>query len=154
MPAFDLRLVELLAEGYATALAKARREGSPDPFACLARFGSHFEPFQAIYSTRLVGELELLFAAAASATSATETSASAAASGTQEGAADRGIRRPSFKELFARAPAAFVSEEEVRRITPDWALYFNVNTPAELARLGGRLDRAVPSRHEEGADRP
>ena len=130
MPAFDLRLVELLAEGYAAALEKARREGSPGPLACLARFGSHFEPFQAIYSTHLVGELESLFEAAASAASV--------AAETEEGAGDRGIRRPSFKELFARAPAAFVAEEEVRRITPDWALYFNVNTPAELARLGGR----------------
>ncbi|HUX41090.1 MAG TPA: molybdenum cofactor guanylyltransferase [Rectinemataceae bacterium] len=133
MPAFDLRLVELLAEGYAAALEKARREGSPGPLACLARFGRHFEPFQAIYSTHLVGELESLFEAAATAA----TMAASVAAKTQEGAGDRGIRRPSFKELFARAPAAFVAEEEVRRITPNWALYFNVNTPAELARLGG-----------------
>ncbi|MDA8409538.1 MAG: molybdenum cofactor guanylyltransferase [Treponema sp.] len=127
MPAFDPRLVELLASRYAEAVAKAASGNGAPPLAALARHGGHFEPFHAIYSTRLVGELEGLFA----------DDEARAGSLPRGGRFDLEAKRPSFKELFARVPVLFVAEAEVRTITPDWGLYFNVNTPEELARLPG-----------------
>jgi len=126
MPFFDERLVDLLAVSLDGASDRARTDGSPEPLACLARYGTHFEPFHGIYSVRLLEPLEKLFEESRPNATPRDTA--------EEG--DRVFKRPSFKDLFARAPAAFVPEDEVRSISPDWGLFFNINTPAELDRLG------------------
>ncbi len=117
MPAFLPRFSDFLRGRIEAAeAAEAGPRGSAGiaaPLAALARFGSHFEPFHAFYHRGLIPRLESLFGRA---------------SGEE-------WRRPSFKELFEDLPVLFVSEEETRRFSPDWSLFFNINTPEELERF-------------------
>jgi molybdopterin-guanine dinucleotide biosynthesis protein A len=116
MPAFDPGLVDFLAERLEGAMEKA--PSGETPIACLARRGPHFEPFQALYSVRLLPRLEALLAG-------TKAGRATGAPVPQE-------RDPSFKELFSGQPVLYVAEEEVRRVTPGWELYFNINRPEDL----------------------
>lgn len=125
MPAFDPRLVELLESWLPTP----EPEAGPLPLASLCRHGTHFEPFQAIYSRRCVARLEWLFASARKAPP--ESS--------------RSILQPSFKELFAGEPVVFVPEAKARALSPDWGLFFNINTPEDLRRLSPALASFDPS---------
>lgn len=122
MPAFSPEFAIFLrdrieaAEDFVQARANGTNKGATNgerPLAALARFGSHFEPFHAYYHRGLIPHLETLFSRAST----------------------EGEHRPSFKELFEDLPVLFISEDEVRRFSPDWSLFFNINTPEELERF-------------------
>jgi molybdopterin-guanine dinucleotide biosynthesis protein A len=117
MPAFSPDFVDFLAAWIDSAQNRGGTPGMAAPYACLARFGSHFEPFQAFYSTRLLPRLEALFKAA-------ETLSPGESDG----------RRPSFRSLFEDLPVIYVPESDVRVLSPDWSLFFNINRPEDLAR--------------------
>jgi len=102
--------VEAEPDGAAIGAAKGER-----PLAALARFGSHFEPFHAYYHRGLIPRLETLFSRAST----------------------EGGRLPSFKDLFENLPVLFIAEDEARRFSPDWSLFFNINTPEDLERFRG-----------------
>jgi molybdopterin-guanine dinucleotide biosynthesis protein A len=140
MPAFDPRLLDLLSGRLDSALAAAGGAAAlpgATPLACLARHGDHFEPFQALYSRALLPRLGSLFRAAK------------AAAATGAGNPPRSITQPSFKELFAGLPVEFVSETRVRDISPDWSLFFNINTPTDLEALS-----STPIARDEGRPVP
>jgi molybdopterin-guanine dinucleotide biosynthesis protein A len=119
MPAFDARLVKLFLSRLGGLGDPGRAAGESPPIACVARFGAHFEPFQALYSRRLLPRLEGLFGTARKAGPDAPDS----------------VLRPSFKELFAGQDVEFVPEAVVRTIDPGWSLFFNINTPEDLERL-------------------
>jgi len=115
-----------MAEAAAKAKPHSGAEASSEiaglaPFACLARYESHFEPFHAFYSRSLIPALEKLFR--------------------DSGPRDGGKKRPSVKELFAAAEheaigyPLFIPEAEARKISPEWRLFFNINEPSELERF-------------------
>jgi molybdopterin-guanine dinucleotide biosynthesis protein A len=116
MPFFSPEFIAFLRGRIEAAEARAEVSDEGErPLAALARFGSHFEPFHAFYHRDLIPRIEALFSRAS------------AVSG----------RRPSFKELFQDQPVLFIPEDEVRRFSPDWSLFFNINTPEELERFRG-----------------
>jgi len=125
MPRFDPRLVDILASELVETGPSAEGSSATRPLACVTSFGGHFEPFQALYSIELLPTLEALFAEAAEASTSQE----------RKSRPGHGPRRPSFKDLFALVPVAYVAEERVRAISPDWELFFNINTPEDLGRL-------------------
>lgn len=125
MPGFSPEFAAFLRGRIEAAEAAASTSaGAARPLAALARFGSHFEPFHAFYHRSLIPRLEALF------------------SKTPAG----GGRRPSFKDLFDDLPVLYVSEDETRRFSPDWSLFFNINTPEELACFCGARNGAHAER--------
>jgi molybdopterin-guanine dinucleotide biosynthesis protein A len=40
--------------------------------------------------------------------------------------------KPRIKELYDRVPTRFVSETEARRFSPDWSMFYNMNTKGDL----------------------
>lgn len=151
MPRFDPRLLELLASRLSVAEARAESEGRDRPLAVLARYGEHFEPFQALYSTRLIEVLEELFAAAGPRLApakgpAPEAAAPGARQGPEEGR--REARRPSFRDLFRGKEILFVEEEAVRALSPDWGLFFNINRPEDLVSVSKLVEEGGPPGRE------
>ncbi|MEI6875146.1 MAG: hypothetical protein WCL50_08455, partial [Spirochaetota bacterium] len=123
----ESRLAALLSERLISSIEKAQRAGDRDsPLACLARFGNHFEPFQAFYSRSLVPRLEGLF-----------ESARSAGGSDSGGEFPRTTLQPSFKELFAGQRVEFIAEAEVRELSPDWGVFRNINTPLDLMAWKG-----------------
>ncbi|PKL06617.1 MAG: hypothetical protein CVV53_03345 [Spirochaetae bacterium HGW-Spirochaetae-9] len=115
MPAFSPEFAAFLRDKIEAAEAFGERALGERPLAALARFGLHFEPFHAFYHRGLIPRLETLFSRASTT----------------------GGRRPSFKDLFEDLPVLFIPEDEVQRFSPDWSLFFNINTPEELERFRG-----------------
>lgn len=75
-----------------------------DTTACITRFGSWIEPFNAFYSKKLKTEIEKhLFS---------------------------GNR--SINSLLEKMDVHYVSEEEARRFSPDWDMFLNLNTRDDL----------------------
>jgi molybdopterin-guanine dinucleotide biosynthesis protein A len=131
MPAFSPGFAAYLRDRVEAAEASAKAEVSAvsaapgrgrGPLAALARFGAHFEPFHAFYHRGLIPRLESLFA----------------------GSSIAGARRPSFRDLFEGLPILYIPEEEARRFSPDWSLFFNINTHEDLERFRGS-GRQFPS---------
>ena len=79
-------------------------DGRPD--ACVARYGDWYEPFHALYAARIVDRLEAFLSG--------------------------GGRKiiPFLSEIDCR----YLDEDVVRRFTPDWSLFANINTRDDLAR--------------------
>ncbi|PKM85546.1 MAG: molybdenum cofactor guanylyltransferase [Firmicutes bacterium HGW-Firmicutes-11] len=40
--------------------------------------------------------------------------------------------KPRIKELYDRVPTRYVSETEARRFSPDWSMFYNMNTKGDL----------------------
>jgi len=40
--------------------------------------------------------------------------------------------KPRIKELYDRVPTRYVSEAEARRFSPDWSMFYNMNTKGDL----------------------
>ncbi len=76
------------------------------PDACVARYGDWYEPFHALYARRIVPRLEAFL--------------------------NDGQRRivPFLYEINC----LYLEEDTVRRFTPDWSLFANINTREDLAR--------------------
>lgn len=73
--------------------------------ACITRFGSWIEPFNAFYSQRLKTEIEKhLFS---------------------------GNR--SINSLLEKVDVCYINEEEARRFSPDWDMFLNLNTKEDLS---------------------
>lgn len=75
-----------------------------DTSACITRFGSWIEPFNAFYSKKLKIEIEKhLFS---------------------------GNR--SINSLLEKVDVYYISEEEARRFSPNWDMFLNLNTKEDL----------------------
>lgn len=72
--------------------------------ACITRFGSWIEPFNAFYSKKLKIEIEKhLFSG-----------------------------NKSINSLLERVDVCYINEEEARRFSPDWDMFLNLNTKEDL----------------------
>ncbi|WIV12579.1 molybdenum cofactor guanylyltransferase [Proteiniborus sp. MB09-C3] len=75
-----------------------------DTFACITRFGSWIEPFNAFYSKKLKGKIEEhLFS-----------------------------DNKSINSLLAKTDVHYISEEEARKFSPNWDMFLNLNTKEDL----------------------
>ncbi len=112
--------------------------------ACVAAYRDHFEPFHAFYSTSLLSEIEALCAAYPVRDPESEGRGERSAAipppentGSLESRGRRGRRAgsgaPSIGNLLARVSHLRIPEEEARGYTPDWKLFYNINTREELA---------------------
>ncbi len=81
------------------------------PDACVTRYRDWYEPFHALYAARIVERLEEFLL--------------------------DGRRKivPFLYEIDCR----YLDEEVVRRFTPDWSLFANINTPEDLS---GQIERS------------
>ncbi len=81
------------------------------PDACVSRYGDWFEPFHALYARAIVPQVERFL--------------------------ESGGRRivPFLQEINCM----YLDEQNVRRFTPDWSLFANINTREDLTRHA-RLD--------------
>ena len=86
--------------------------GEGGTFATVAQSGRHIEPFHGLYSRELIPSLEAIFAL--------------------EGGS---ARQFSFARLIGEAPHILVPEDVVRRFSPDWKLFYSVNSPRDLDAL-------------------
>ncbi len=128
MPGFDPTFVELLEARLESSLEGSSPDATDRPEACIARFGQHFEPFQAIWSSRLLPQLEGLL---------------------HRGNRDGSARHPSFSDLIATCQVSWVSEEEARNVSPDWQLFHNINRMEDLASGKARFE--IPHHGTEAA---
>lgn len=80
--------------------------------AIAARYDRYIEPFHAMYSRNLIGSLNKTF---------------------EEGQEPR--RRFSFARLIENAPHDIVPESIARTYSPDWKLFYSINTPEDLLSL-------------------
>ncbi|HET7839168.1 MAG TPA: molybdenum cofactor guanylyltransferase [Rectinemataceae bacterium] len=94
--------------------------GDP-PLAAVTRFGAHIEPFHAYYSRALIPRLEGLL-----------------------GTMRPGGAEPSVRDLLAGLACVWVPEAEARRLSPDWSLFANINSPADLESLESVLAGSGP----------
>ncbi|MFA5524309.1 MAG: molybdenum cofactor guanylyltransferase [Tissierellales bacterium] len=79
--------------------------------ACITRFGSWIEPFNAFYSIKLKGEIEKhLF---------------------------NGNR--SINSLLEKVEVCYINEEDARRFSPNWDMFLNLNTKEELNNFLSKL---------------
>jgi molybdopterin-guanine dinucleotide biosynthesis protein A len=85
--------------------------------ACVAASGGYVEPFHAFYSRDALPALETLLQNAER----------------QKGGSER--RRLSFGTFLDLVPHIVIGEQEARRFSPTWELFFSVNVPADLDRL-------------------
>jgi molybdopterin-guanine dinucleotide biosynthesis protein A len=85
--------------------------------ACVAASGGYVEPFHAFYSRDALPVLETLLQNAER----------------QKGGSER--RRLSFGTFLDLVPHIVIGEQEARRFSPTWELFFSVNVPADLDRL-------------------
>lgn len=105
MPCFDKQWFYHLM-----SLVEEPLNDGPEAFlAVLAQKGSYIEPFQGLYSRRLVPELERKMDCA--------------------GAVGKKL---SFSRLLEDLPHRVVSEAEARRFSPDWSLFKSINDQTAL----------------------
>lgn len=83
-----------------------------EALAIVARSGRHVEPFHALYSRLLIPRLEMIF---------DESPATP--------------RQFSFSRLIGEVPHRVVPEAVARTYSPDWKLFYSVNSPDDLAVL-------------------
>ncbi len=102
-PFFSPEWARFLAERI-----EAAESGGGVPQACAASDGRHMEPFHALYSRKLVPVIDRLLRGASP-----------------------GRRAPSLSDLLGRVPCLEIPRAEVLRFSPDWSLFFNINTPAD-----------------------
>lgn len=115
-PGFSADWARLLME----KVEESERSGKA-PLACVASCGEHIEPFHALYSKALLPLIE---------------------NALRDG--QRGHRTPSISRLLDGRPHIRVPEPEVRKLSEDWGLFFNINTPADwdaYLRYGSGTDR-------------
>lgn len=126
MPCFSDDWADRLEE-----LASASNPGDTAQ-AFLAGFGNHIEPFQALYSKKCAGRLSAFLGSAS---------------------LDHGWKRPSIRDFLDGIPHRVIPEAEVRAISPDWSLFFNINRPVDLeAYRGGVCMDSCPPPDESAAD--
>ncbi|MFA5852995.1 MAG: molybdenum cofactor guanylyltransferase [Spirochaetales bacterium] len=80
--------------------------------ATAAQSGRYAEPFHALYSRELIPRLESVFA---------------------ESPASPG--RYSFSRLISEVPHLIIPETVAREYSPDWRLFYSVNSPSDLEAL-------------------
>ncbi len=102
MPFFDVSWLDYL-------LSCAERS---EALSLAARLGRHIEPFQALYSRRLVRPLDKIFE--------------------ERGEPQRSF---SFARLIESVPHHLVPENIARTYSPDWRLFCSINAPEDLATL-------------------
>jgi len=83
-----------------------------EALALAARFDRYIEPFHALYSRSLIEPLDKVF---------------------KEGR--ESPRHFSCVRLMESVPHHFVPENVARAYTPDWKLFYSVNTPKDLEKL-------------------
>ena len=113
MPFFDISWLDYLLS----------RAGQGGALALAARFGSHIEPFHALYSRRLIEPISEAF---------------------NGGRETRG--HYSFARLVGSVPHRLIPEDVVRTYSPDWRLFSGINTPEDLATF-----QSLPKGAAEGA---
>lgn len=86
-------------------------------FACVAASGGYVEPFHAFYSRDALPALETLLLDAER----------------QRDGSKR--RRLSFGTFLELVPHIVIEEQEARRFSPTWELFFSVNCPADLDHM-------------------
>ncbi len=86
--------------------------GSGTPQAVVAQSGRYIEPFQGLYSRRLLGRLEDIFA---------------------ESSGFPG--HFSFARLIKEAPHHIVPEDVARGFSPDWRLFCSINSQEDLGKF-------------------
>lgn len=86
--------------------------GTGIPQAVVAQSGRHIEPFQGLYSRKLLGRLEDIFA---------------------ESPGSPG--HFSFARLIKEAPHYIVPEDIARGFSPDWRLFCSINSQEDLGRF-------------------
>jgi molybdopterin-guanine dinucleotide biosynthesis protein A len=72
--------------------------------ACVTRFGTHLEPFNAFYRRDIVEDIETYL----------------------------GAGRTSLYQFLLSLNALYVSEADARNFSPDWAMFANLNTRKEF----------------------
>jgi molybdopterin-guanine dinucleotide biosynthesis protein A len=83
-------------------MQKFLREAGGD--ACVTRFGSHIEPFNAFYSREIVKDIEGFLRAG----------------------------KTSFFQFLQSVNTLYVPESEARYFSPDWSMFANLNTRQEF----------------------
>jgi len=86
----------------------ASEDGGRFPLACAASCGKHLEPFHALYSRGLLPIIERLLEG--------------------KGASGRGA---SLSGLLRAVPLLSIPEDEARVFSPDWSMFFNINTQSD-----------------------
>ncbi len=92
------------------------------PDACVARYGDWYEPFHALYARRIVPRLEAFL--------------------------NDGQRR--IVPFLYQVNCLYLEEQAVRRFTPDWSLFANINTREELSRFSRQSSEDAVFYHERG----
>ena len=83
-------------------MQKRLREAGAD--ACVTRFGTHIEPFNAFYSREIIDEIEVYLRAG----------------------------KTSLYKFLQSLNTFYVPEAEARGFSPDWAMFANLNTRHEF----------------------
>ena len=123
-------LVELAVRAGGGSVSGAAAKAKALPMAYLAGFRHHIEPFHALYSVRCIQPLERFFAAEEG--------------GRHRGEGARG-RRPSIRDFLSGVSHWVIPEQEVRAFSPDWDLFYNLNSPDDLESYRNRMLRLSAS---------